>query len=134
MNGFRHERPLDAGDLLRAFQELEKRLAVREARAHVYVVAGPAMVMAYRRSRTTMDVDALTMDPRETVLRAAAEVAQEQCLSETRLNDQVRTEAKEPVVADKRAQILYDSPHLAVAGASASYVPAIRFHAARRPQ
>lgn len=132
MNGFRHERLLDARDLLRAFRGHEERLAVREVRAHVYVVGGAAMVMAYRRSRTTMDVGALTMGPRETVLRAASEVAQEQGLSETWLNDQVRTGAKVPVVADERAKVPDDSPHLVVTGASAWHMLAMILHAARR--
>ena len=79
-----------------------------------------------------MDVDALTMDPRETVLKAAAEVAREQGLSETWLNDQVRTVSKVPVVPDERAKVLYDSPHLVVTGASESHMLAMKLHAARR--
>ena len=79
-----------------------------------------------------MDLDTLTMDPRETVLKAAGEVAREQGLSETWLNDQVRTGAKVPVVPDERAKVLYDSPHLVVTGASESHMLAMKLHAARQ--
>ena len=67
MSACRSDRPLFRGDLEEASQALERKPARLGMRAHVYVVGGAAMAMAYRRSCRTMDVDALTIDQRETV-------------------------------------------------------------------
>ena len=83
-------RPLDRKALERAFEGLEKQLASQEVRAHVYLVGSAVLLMAHRRSRTTMDVDALAIDPRDTVLAGARAVVREQELPEDWLNDQVR--------------------------------------------
>ena len=131
MSGSRHDRLLGRRELERAFRELEGRLASRGVRAHVYVVGGAAMVMAYRRSRTTMDVDALVIDHREAVLEAAAEVARDLRLDQEWLNDDVRTQARVPAVPDARAKVLYESPHLVVTGASEAHMLAMKVNAAR---
>ena len=131
MSGSRHDRLLGRGELERAFRALGRRLAERGVRAHVYVVGGAAMVMAYRRSRTTMDVDALVIDHREAVLGAAAEVARDLRLDPDWLNEDVRTQARVPAVPDERARVLHDSPHLVVTGASEAHMLAMKVHAAR---
>ncbi len=105
MSGSQSERLLDRDDLTRAFAALGKRLAERGVRAHMYVVGGAAMTMAYRRSRTTVDVDALTIDHRAAVLEAAGEVARELHLSADWLNENVRDAAK-TLAAEKRAALL----------------------------
>ncbi len=71
------ERPLDMEAIERALEALSKRLRDRELRAHVYIVGGAAMILARRRSKATVDVDALMIDQRTTVLEAAREVARE---------------------------------------------------------
>ena len=52
-------------------------LAARGVRAHVYIAGVAPLVLAHCRSRITMDVDALSVDPRGPVLEAAREVARE---------------------------------------------------------
>lgn len=131
MSGSRPDRLLCRDDLEEAFQALEQKLAEQGVRAHVYFVGGAAMAMAYRRSRRTMDVDALTIDQRETVLEASAEVGRELGLGDGWLNDDVRTQARVEVAPDARARVLYDSPHLVVTGASETHLLAMKVHAAR---
>ena len=132
MSGSRPDRLLWRGDIKAAFEALERKLAERDVRAHVYVVGGPAMAMAYRRSRRTMDVDALTIDQREAVLEASAEVGRELGLGPGWLNDDVRTQARMEVTPDARARVLHDSPHLVVTGVSETHLLAMKVHAARR--
>ena len=132
MSGSRPDRLLWRGDLEAAFEALERKLAERGVRAHVYVVEGAVMAMAYRRSRRTMDVDALTVDQREAVLEASAEVERELGLGADWLNDDVRTQARVDVAPGARARVLHDSPHLVVTGASETHLLAMKAHAARR--
>ena len=75
------EERLDRGTIRRAFEALSKRLAAREIRGHIYVVGGAVMVMAHRRSKSTLDVDALATDSREAVLEAGKGVARERRLA-----------------------------------------------------
>lgn len=87
------------------------------------------MAMAYRRSRTTIDVDALAIDHRDAVMEAAAEVARELRLRSGWLNDEVRTAA--PVVPDTAAKVLYNSSNLVVTGASEEHMLAMKVRAGR---
>lgn len=89
------------------------------------------MAMAYRRSRATLDVDALAIDHREAVRGAATEVARDLGLPPDWLNEDLRTQAKVTVVRDERARVLFDSPHLVVTGASETHLLAMKVHAAR---
>ncbi len=124
-------RPLDRKALERAFKGLEKQLASQEVRAHVYIVGSAVLLMAHRRSRTTMDLDALSIDSRDVALAGARAVAREQGLTEDGLNDQVRWVPNLPHQPDPRAEVLYDSPHLVVTGASAPHILAMKVRAAR---
>ena len=124
-------RPLDRRAIQRAFEGLEKHLAERGVRAHVYIVGSAALVLAHRRSRTTMDVDALSIDHRGAVLDAARSVAREQGLRDDWLNDQVCWVPVLPPRPDARAEVLFDSPHLVVTGASAPHILAMKVRAAR---
>jgi len=129
MSGYPDRAELSRDDLERAFQALERRLAERGVRAHLYVVGGAAMAMAYRRSRTTIDVDELTIDHREAVMEAAADVARDLGLESGWLSDEVRTAV--PVVSDAAAKTLFSSPHLVVTGASEAHMLAMKVHAGR---
>lgn len=124
-------RPLDRETLTRAFNGLEKQLASRGVRAHVYIVGSAVLLMAHRRSRITMDVDALSIDHRDVVLACARVVAKEQGLRDDWLNDQVRWIPTLPPRPDPRAEVLHDSPHLVVTGASAPHILAMKVRAAR---
>lgn len=133
MYGFPEVDPrFDKDAIEQAFDALSDRLRERGVRATVYIVGGAAMILAHRRSETTLDVDALIMDPRDTVLDAAREVARACGLADDWLNDRVRTVPHMPRRPDKRAITLYDSPYLVVTGASAPYLLAMKVRAGRQ--
>ena len=90
------------------------------------------MILAHRRSESTLDVDALFIDPRDTVLDAAREVTRIHGLPDDWLNDRVRTVPHMPRQPDKRAITLYDSPSLVVTGASATHLLAMKVRAGRQ--
>lgn len=89
------------------------------------------MVQAHRRSKPTLDVGTLMIDPCDTVLRAAVEVAREQALSSDWLNDEVRRFAILPYRPDAKAQVLFDSPYLVLTGASARHMLAMNVRTGR---
>ena len=132
MSGFPDSSPrFDRQALQQAFSGLARRLAVRDIRAHIYVVGGAALVLAHRASRTTRDVDALAIDRREEVLAAAGEVAREQGLPRDWLNDAVRTGPWPTPRPDARPSVVYDSPSLVVTGASAEHLLAMKVRVGR---
>lgn len=124
-------RPLDRETLTSAFNGLEKQLASRDVRAHVYIVGSAVLLMAHRRSRTTMDLDELYIDRRDVVLACAQVVAKEQGLGDDWLSDQVRWIPILRLRSDPRAEVLHDSPHLVVTGASAHHILAMKVRVAR---
>ncbi len=128
------ERPLDRKKIEQAFGELSERLRAMEVRAHLYVIGGAAMLMAHRRSETTMDVDALEIDPRDTVLAAAKEVGRELSLTTDWLNDKALTVGAIVGRPDETREVLYNSPNLVVTGASARHMLAMKVRACRRDE
>lgn len=124
-------RSLDRVALTRAFKALEEQLASQDVRAHVYIVGSAALLMAHRRSQTTMDVDALSIDHREVALASAQVVAREQGLPDDWLNDDVRWVPILPPQPGPRAEVLFDSANLVVTGASARHILAMKVRAAR---
>lgn len=125
-------RPLDRVALRSAFSSLARRLAARGVRAHVYVAASAPLVLAHRRSRSTLDVDALSIDPRGPVLESAREVAREQGLADDWLSDQIRFIPILPPRRDARTEVLFDSESLVVTGASAAHILAMKVRTTRR--
>ena len=126
-----NEERLDRETIRTAFEALAQRLAARQTRGHIYVVGGAAMVMAHRRSKSTLDVDALTIDPREAILDAAREVAVEQGLDPDWLNDEVRRIGVLPYPTETTPKVLFDSPFLVVTGASARHMLAMKIRTGR---
>ncbi len=128
------KRLLDRPELLRVLDALSGRLRKMGLRANIHVAGGACMILAHGRSRATVDVDALFMDERESVLRAAREVAQEHGLSKDWLNDEVRDlyfRTSMMLRNDGPACALYDSPFLMVTGASLSHMLAMKAQACR---
>ncbi len=127
----RQDLQLYRADIVRAFEALSVRLAEREVRAHIYIVGGAAMMLTHRRSKGTVDVDALMIDPREVVMEAATEVGRDQGLDDDWLNDEVRWMPGHPGQPDKAARVLFESPYLVVTGASARHLLGMKVRAAR---
>ena len=96
-----------------------------------YVVGGAVMVMAHRRSKSTLDVDALAIDSREAGLEAGKGVAREQRLAPDWLIDEVRRIGVLPYRQDKTHEVLFDPPYLVVTGASARYMLAMKIRTRR---
>ncbi len=100
-------------------------------RAHVYVAGSAPLVMAYRHSRSALDVGALAIDPRSPVLESVRTVACEQGLPVDWLNDQIRFVSILPARRDPRAEVLFDSESLVETGASPAHILAVKVPAAR---
>lgn len=124
-------RPLGCVGIQRALERLERHLAESGVRAHIYIDGSAPLLLAHRRSRTTVDVDALLIDPRDVVLDSARKVAREQGLRPDWLNDQVRWGPILPPQPNARVEVLFDSPHLVVTGASAAHILAMKVRAAQ---
>ena len=120
---------LDRATPCRLFDELAEELARVRTRAHVYIVGGGAMTMAYQRDRATHDVDAGIEDDHAAVLRAVHAIARRHGLPGTWLNE--RAAAFLPHAPDRRAAVVYDSPHLVITGTSAEHPLAMKLEAAR---
>ena len=128
------KRLLDREGLLRVLDALSQRLGELGLRANIHLAGGACMILAHQRTRATLDVDSLFIDERESVLRAAREVAKEHGLSEEWLNDDVRDlyfQTSMSFQTNEAAPALYDSPALVVTGASLGHMLAMKAQACR---
>ena len=135
MRGYHDEKAkLSHADLVATFEDLSNRLAERGVRAHMYIIGGAAMVFSHRRSRTTVDVDALTINPREAVLEAAAEVARDRNLGAGWLNDDWRwvPGGLPRLQPDTTAEVVFETPYLVVTGASPRHMLALKMRTIAR--
>ena len=120
---------LDRDALIELLDELSKRLRHARVRAHIYIVGGAAMTLAFRRDRTTHDVDARVDSGHSALTDAVREIARERRMPESWLNEQATSFI--PQKPDTRAPTLYDSPYLVVTGASAEHMLAMKLESAR---
>ena len=118
-------------EIERALEGLSRALAQSGVRAHLYVIGGAAMLLAHRRSRATMDVDPLSIDPCDEVLACAAQVSRAQHLSAHWLNDYARTIMPAHTPDTRARRSIFESPSLVVSGASARHVLAMKVRAGR---
>ncbi|MXY79187.1 MAG: nucleotidyl transferase [Chloroflexi bacterium] len=121
--------PLDRERLVKLFDELSAELRFSRTRAQIYIVGGAAMSLAFDRERTTRDVDARIDTGHSRLVEAVRKVGRRHGLGDTWLNDQATTAI--PRAADRRAETLYQSPHLTVTGASARHLLAMKLLAGR---
>ena len=128
MNGS-PSRPLAKEDMHALFDALSEKLRRKRARANIYVVGGSAMALAYARERITSDIDARIDAGHGALIEAVHEVAAEQGLANSWLNDQVVSAI--PKTRDTRARTLYTTEHLTVTGASAEHLLAMKLEAGR---
>ena len=120
---------LSKPELIELLDTLSERLQRKRSVARLYVIGGACMALAYGRGRSTEDIDA-RIDVGHTALTDAAhEIARERGLPQSWLNEQATTAI--PREPDRRAQTLYESPHLIVTGASAEYLLAMKLEAGR---
>lgn len=109
------------------FEELSERLASEGESAHLFVVGGAAMALAYDRSRVTRDVDALLI-PVDAVRRLASEIGDARGLESDWLNDA----AKGFLPGDEsHPQTVFESEWLRVDIPSTEYLLAMKLHAGR---
>ena len=123
---------LDRGKLIELFEDLAEHLRERGARGHIYIVGGAAMMLAFGRSRTTRDVDAYVRNQgaqHADVMEAVRRVAGKHGLPQDWLNELATMFM--PSGEDRRAPVLFDSPHLVVTGASAEHMLAMKLQAGR---
>lgn len=120
---------LDRRRLTELLDDLAERLRRAGVRANVYVVGGAAMTLAYRRDRTTHDIDARIDSGHSAIVNAVREIARERGLPESWLNEQATSYM--PREADARAPTLYNSPYLVVTGASAEHMLAMKLESGR---
>ena len=128
MNGS-PSRPLAKEDMHALFDALSEKLRRKRTRANIYVVGGSAMALAYTRERITSDIDARIDAGHGALIEAVHEVAAEQGLARSWLNDQVVSAI--PRARDTRARTLYATEHLTVTGASAEHLLAMKLEAGR---
>ncbi len=121
---------LDRHILHQLFEELADALAQARVRACIYIIGGAAMTMAYQRDRATQDACARIDDGHQAVLTAVNSIARRHGLPTTWLNEQAT--AYLPAAPDRRAPVVFDSPHLIITGASAEHLLAMKLEAARR--
>ena len=114
-------------DIRALLDDLSAELAVRGARAELFLVGGAALAVAYDATRSTRDLDAVFI-PSEVVRQAAAAVAEREGLAEDWLNDAVKGFLPGP---DPDAQRFYSSDSLIVDVASPRYLLAMKLFAAR---
>ncbi len=111
------------------FDALSEKLRRKRARANIYVIGGSAMALAFTRKRITRDIDARIDSGHGALLEAVHEVAAEQGLARSWLNDQVVSAI--PKARDVRARTLYATEYLSVTGASAEHLLAMKLEAGR---
>lgn len=128
MNGS-PSRPLAKEDMHALFDALSEKLRRKRARANIYVVGGSAMALAFTRERITRDIDARIDAGHGALIEAVHEVAAEQGLANSWLNDQAVSTI--PKARDKRARTLYATEYLTVTGASAEHLLAMKLEAGR---
>ena len=87
------------------------------------------MTLAYRRDRSTHDIDARIDSGHSATINAVREIARERGLPESWLNEQATSYM--PREADARAPTLYNSPYLVVTGASAEHMLAMKLESGR---
>ena len=120
---------LDRDALLELLDDLAQRLRHRRVRAHVYVMGGAAMTLAFARERSTHDIDARIDSAHAAVTEAVRDIARERQLPGSWLNEQATSFL--PRKPDTAAPTLYDSPSLVVTGASPRYLLAMKLRSAR---
>jgi hypothetical protein len=119
---------LDADRIRGLLTELGQRMDARGLSAHLFLVGGAAMALAFNTRRVTRDLDAL-FEPKSEIYAEAAVMAAEQGLPADWLNDGVKGLLPDRVGPE--SGLHFESPGLTVEVASAEYLFAMKASAAR---
>jgi hypothetical protein len=119
--------PLGAERLERLFDELSDEFSVRGEQAHLFVVGGAAMALAYDDSRLTHDVDAV-FEPRFVIRPLIEKIADRNGLDRDWLNDAAKGFLPGD---DTAARTVYETDHVLVQVASPEYLLAMKLHSGR---
>ncbi|WP_414173034.1 hypothetical protein [Clavibacter tessellarius] len=111
----------------RSSRRLSERLASEGESAHLFVVGGAAMALAYDRSRVTRDVDALLI-PVDAVRRLASEIGVARGLESDWLNDAAKGFLPGNEI---HPQTVFESEWLRVDIPSTEYLLAMKLYAGR---
>ena len=118
--------------ILESLEELSETLAESGVRATAYIVGGAAIVLAHRhRTRTTVDIDALSLDEEQAVLAFARDLADKKGLALDWLKTEVKKIIDTSLPEDKNAEVVFESPSLVVTGASPEHLLAMKIKAGR---
>lgn len=118
---------LDAGTVRALFTELSDRLAAAGVSAHLFVVGGAAMALAYDPDRITRDVDALFI-PAPEVRQIAKAMSAGHGLEADWLNDAAKGFLPGN---DEHPRTVFESASLVVQIPSPEYMLAMKLHASR---
>lgn len=118
---------LDVGDIRILLGELSDRLAATGVSAHLFVVGGAAMSLAYDPSRVTRDVDALFI-PATEVRQITKAMSEGHGLEPDWLNDAAKGFLPGN---DEHPRTVFESESLVVQVPSPEYLLAMKLHASR---
>lgn len=120
---------LRKADIESLIRELGRRCATRGFSVEMFLVGGAAMALAYRRERTTRDLDAV-FEPKTSVYDEVHRIADERGLPRDWLNDAVK--GLLPDRGDRPGeQVSFVSEGISVAIASPEYLLATKAFSAR---
>lgn len=113
--------------ILTALQALGDELTREGVRGQLFIVGGAAIALAYSTRRVTKDIDAV-FEPKSSIYRAAAKVAEDLGLPEDWLNDAVKSYLPG---ADEHARPLPEIRGIEITTASPRYLLAMKLLAMR---
>jgi hypothetical protein len=114
-------------EILKALQALGEELSGNGVRGQIFIVGGAAMALAYSTRRVTKDIDAV-FEPKSSIYKAAAKVAEKQGLPEDWLNDAAKGFMPG---TDKDARPVPDIQGIEITTASPRYLLAMKLMAMR---
>ena len=120
---------LDRERIRDLFGKLSAKLEKKGVRAHIYLVGGAMMTLTYNHNRTTWDIDGRIDRGHREVTEAVLEIAREENLPGTWLNDQ--NTPYMPTGDDPEAQRVFESVSLVVTGASPRRLLAMKLEKGR---
>ncbi len=121
--------PFSRPELTQALQELSMELRSKGVKAHLYIIGGAAISLAFDARRVTTDIDMLILDGPEPVMDAAQRIARRRGWPTSWLNEQASSAI--PQERDRRVRPVYGDGNLVVTSASAEYLLAMKVRAGR---